>query len=214
MHSPPPCVFTQSPILPSHLFLFLTKSRLLRLMTYMMGLVVMRANFSLMISTSTFVNSPVLTALLAVSSARTFSRAVAKFSGKVTSAERPRPLAFLMALRSSSSVFVSDARSLRHSSDWMVSRSRMGSTESSTCTISSLSKALRTWKMPSTAAMCERKALPRPAPSAAPLMMPAMSQTERQAGTTDGGFHRSTRYWKRWSGTGHFASLGSMVQKG
>ena len=41
---------------------------------------------------------------------------------------------------------------------------RTGSTESSTCTISSFSKARTRWKIPSTAAMCDRKAFPSPAP--------------------------------------------------
>ena len=52
---------------------------------------------------------------------------------------------------------------------WMISRSATGSTLSSTCTTSGSSKALQTWKMPSTAAMLDKKALPRPSPSAAPL---------------------------------------------
>ena len=52
---------------------------------------------------------------------------------------------------------------------WMTSRSATGSTRSSTCTTSGSSKALQTWKMPSTAAMLDKKALPRPSPSAAPL---------------------------------------------
>lgn len=57
----------------------------------------------------------------------------------------------------------------RISHPWMISRSATGSTLSSTCTTSGSSKALQTWNIPSTAAMLDRKAFPRPSPSAAPL---------------------------------------------
>ncbi len=50
----------------------------------------------------------------------------------------------------------------------MISMSRTGLTSPSTCVMSALSKARSIMKMASTARMCERKALPRPAPSAAP----------------------------------------------
>lgn len=39
------------------------------------------------------------------------------------------------------------------------------------------------WKMASQALICERKALPRPCPSAAPFTNPAMSTTFKNAGT-------------------------------
>ena len=70
------------------------------------------------------------------------------------------------------------------------------------------------WKMPSTAWMCERKALPRPAPSLAPLTRPAMSVTVSTAGTTLFGRKDATRWSKRSSGTGTLLKFGSMVQKG
>ena len=52
---------------------------------------------------------------------------------------------------------------------WMISRSATGSTRSSTCTTSGSSKALHTWKMPSTPEMWLRKLFPSPSPAAAPL---------------------------------------------
>lgn len=58
-------------------------------------------------------------------------------------------------------------------------KSRTGSIESSTCSTSSLSKARTIWNIPSTAWMCERKALPSPSPCEAPLIRPAMSVTWR-----------------------------------
>ena len=53
--------------------------------------------------------------------------------------------------------------------EWMMSRSATGSTLSSTCTTSASSNARQTCIMPSTSWMCDRKALPRPSPCAAPL---------------------------------------------
>lgn len=50
----------------------------------------------------------------------------------------------------------------------MISMSRTGLTSPSTWVMSALSKALSIMKMASTARMCDKKALPRPAPSAAP----------------------------------------------
>ena len=43
------------------------------------------------------------------------------------------------------------------------------------------SKTRMMWKIASVAEMCERKALPRPSPDAAPLTRPAMSMTCREA---------------------------------
>jgi hypothetical protein len=49
------------------------------------------------------------------------------------------------------------------------------------------------WKMPSQALMCERKALPSPWPSDAPLTKPAISTTLRYAGTLLEGIFRKKR---------------------
>lgn len=76
--------------------------------------------------------------------------------------------------------------SLIRSSLVMISRSCTGSIRSSTCVMSGSSKVRHTWKIPSTAAMCDKKALPRPSPSAAPRTKPAMSTTSKNAGTWAG----------------------------
>lgn len=87
-------------------------------------------------------------------------------------------------------LFLSDSRrfsthsmSLRRSSVEMVSMSRTGSTSPSTCVTSASSNARTTWKMPSTARTCDKKALPRPAPVEAPAVKPAMSMHVKKAGT-------------------------------
>mmetsp|Transcript_12130 Transcript_12130/g.35043 ORF Transcript_12130/g.35043 Transcript_12130/m.35043 type:complete len:283 (-) Transcript_12130:91-939(-) len=114
--------------------------------------------------------------------------------------------------------FSSAATSFSRSSSRMISRSRTGSTESSTCVAMSpsavSSKVRTTWKMASVAEMWERKALPRPSPSAAPLTRPAMSKMVRYAGTSFFGFHMSHSLRHFGSGTSTLASVGSMVQKG
>ena len=74
----------------------------------------------------------------------------------------------------------------------MVARSRTGSTLSSTCTTSSDSKQRTTCRSASTPWMCDRNALPKPAPSLLPLIKPAMSVTDKYAGYTDGGAHSAT----------------------
>lgn len=45
--------------------------------------------------------------------------------------------------------------------------------------ISSFSKALTTWNIPSTAYICDKNAFPKPAPSLAPLTNPAMSVIDK-----------------------------------
>merc|ERR1711872_595951 len=93
-------------------------------------------------------------------------------------------------------------------------RSLTGSTPPSTWVMSSSSKARVTWKMASHALMLDKKALPNPWPSEAPLTRPAISTTLRKAGTLDAGFQWSQSQSYRSSGTGHLLSLGSMVQNG
>ena len=110
------------------------------------------------------------------------------------------------------------AMSFFRSSSPMIVRSRIGSTSPSTCDAASpsivSSKTRTTLKMASVALMCERKALPKPSPSAAPLTRPAMSTTERKAGTSDFGWNFSSRCLKLGSDSSTRASVGSIVQKG
>mmetsp|Transcript_26706 Transcript_26706/g.67939 ORF Transcript_26706/g.67939 Transcript_26706/m.67939 type:complete len:238 (+) Transcript_26706:816-1529(+) len=125
-----------------------------------------------------------------------------------------RPTSFL----SGSINFSMVATSFNRSSSRMISRSRTGSTLSSTWVATSpssvCSNVRHTWKIASTDEMCERNALPRPAPSEAPLTSPAMSIHVRKAGTTDLGFTVSCSSLKSASGTSTRASVGSIVQKG
>mmetsp|Transcript_14392 Transcript_14392/g.18195 ORF Transcript_14392/g.18195 Transcript_14392/m.18195 type:complete len:215 (-) Transcript_14392:255-899(-) len=89
---------------------------------------------------------------------------------------------------SSSTALAICCRSFWKSSFVMISKSRMGSTSPSLWMTSSLGKALTTWKIPSTAWMCDRKALPRPSPSWAPATRPAMSKMEIDAATLERGW--------------------------
>lgn len=97
-----------------------------------------------------------------------------------------------------SRAFIRFSSSLRRSSSEMISRSRTGSTSPSTCVTSGSSKARHRWKMLSQALMCERKSLPRPCPSAAPLTRPAMSTTLRYAGTTLQGERERENEYEDW----------------
>ena len=74
-----------------------------------------------------------------------------------------------------SSAFSTNSMSLMRSSSLMMSRSLIGSTSPSMWIISASSKHRTTWKMASTALICDRKALPKPAPVEDPLVKPAMS---------------------------------------
>lgn len=69
---------------------------------------------------------------------------------------------------------------LRRSSSLMISISRTGLTSPSTCVMSALSKARSIMKMASTARMCDKKALPSPAPSAAPFESKGKDKNERR----------------------------------
>lgn len=64
--------------------------------------------------------------------------------------------------------FSTHSISLSLSSVWIISISRRGLTSPSTWMTSESSNARTTWKMPSTARTCDKKALPRPAPVDAP----------------------------------------------
>ena len=58
-----------------------------------------------------------------------------------------------------------------------------GSTCPSTCTTSGSSNTRTTWQIASDSRMFARNLLPSPAPSDAPLTMPAMSTKDTTAGT-------------------------------
>ena len=55
------------------------------------------------------------------------------------------------------------------------------------------------WKMASTPRMCERKALPKPWPSWAPLTRPAMSTMLRYAGTLLAAVKKNDNHWSVYS---------------
>ena len=80
--------------------------------------------------------------------------------------------------------------------------------------ISASSKQRTTWKMASTARMCDKKAFPRPAPVEAPRVKPAISYMVRWAGTRDLGLYFSQSQSYLSSGTITRDSSGSMVAKG
>jgi len=84
-----------------------------------------------------------------------------------------------------SRAFSTNSISLMRSSSLMIVKSRTGSTSPSTWIISASSKQRTTWKMASTARMCDKKELPRPAPVEAPRVRPAISYTVKLAGTCD-----------------------------
>ena len=112
------------------------------------------------------------TSLPSFSHARTFSTvASSSFSFFISKLWPPRRVCFFKFSRD----FSTNSISLMRSSSLMIVRSRTGSTSPSTCIISASSKHRTTWKMASTARMCERKAFPRPAPVEAPRVRPAIS---------------------------------------
>ncbi len=80
--------------------------------------------------------------------------------------------------------FSTTCRSAIKSSVSMVSISRMGSTEPSTCTISLSSKHRTTCRIASTSLMFVRNLFPRPSPDDAPFTSPAISTSFRIAGMT------------------------------
>ena len=89
-------------------------------------------------------------------------------------------------------------RSARISSVLIVSMSSSGETRPSTWTTSSSVKARSTWQMASDSRMLARNLLPRPAPSLAPLTMPAMSTNcdggrQDPLGAEDAGQHLEPR---------------------
>lgn len=77
----------------------------------------------------------------------------------------------------------SNSSSLSRNSSEIVSKSLTGFTSPSTWMTSASSNARHRWKIPSHALIWERKAFPKPCPSAAPFTRPAISTTFKYAGT-------------------------------
>merc|ERR1719330_222711 len=105
-------------------------------------------------------------------------------------------------------------RSLMRNSLQIVAMSLTGSTVSSAWMTSSSSNARMTWIMPSTAWMCDRKALPKPSPLEAPEMRPAMSTTVTNAFTSLAGLCCATSQSNLSSSKKARVSVGSIVQNG
>ena len=79
--------------------------------------------------------------------------------------------------------FSSVWRSARISSVSITEMSSAASIRPSTCTTSESSNTRTTWQIASASRMLARNLLPSPAPSDAPLTMPAMSTNDTVAGT-------------------------------
>ena len=96
----------------------------------------------------------------------------------------------------------------------MISMSDLGSTLPSTCTTSSSANTRTTWQMASLSRMLARNLLPSPAPSEAPLTIPAMSTNVTGAGTIFSEPKILANSSRRGSGSATTPSLGSMVANG
>ena len=92
--------------------------------------------------------------------------------------------------------------------------SEAGSTRPSTCTTSGSSNTRTTWQIASDSRMFARNLLPSPAPSDAPLTMPAMSTNETVAGTIRAEANISASFCRRASGSGTTPTFGSIVANG
>ena len=110
--------------------------------------------------------------------------------------------------------FSTVSRSLNCSSRSMISLSRTGFTEPSTCTILSLSKQRSTCMIASVSRMLPRNWFPRPSPLLAPFTSPAMSTISHVAGTMRSGCISSASLLSRSSGTVICPICASIVQKG
>ncbi len=84
----------------------------------------------------------------------------------------------------------------------------------STCTTSSSANTRTTWQIASHSRMLARNLLPSPAPSEAPLTMPAMSTNVTGAGTIFSEPNISASLSSRGSGSGTTPSFGSIVANG
>jgi hypothetical protein len=89
---------------------------------------------------------------------------------------------FLFVFFNISNALSTHSMSFNLNSVEMICISLNGSTSPSTWMTSASSKARTTWKIPSTARTCDKKAFPRPAPVEAPAVRPAISIQVRNAG--------------------------------
>ena len=96
----------------------------------------------------------------------------------------------------------------------IVSMSDVGSTRPSTCTTSSSENTRTTWQIASASRMLARNLLPSPAPSLAPLTMPAMSTNDTVAGTILAEWNSAASLSSRGSGSGTTPTFGSIVANG
>ena len=96
----------------------------------------------------------------------------------------------------------------------MVSISLAGSTRPSTCTTSPSLNTRITWQIASLSRMFAKNLLPKPAPSEAPLTIPAISTKETAAGIIFSEPKISASLLNLESGTPTTPTLGSMVANG
>mmetsp|Transcript_10567 Transcript_10567/g.35030 ORF Transcript_10567/g.35030 Transcript_10567/m.35030 type:complete len:232 (-) Transcript_10567:395-1090(-) len=185
---PPPLESIHALIKGKYLLPPLTKAFRLMLIKKIMGFVVMHSGMSsLIFSISLAFQIARPSGLFSASKASARSMTVKKSGGSFIVGF------FLTSFSRRARCAETYAASFLQSSLVIVSKSRTGSTVSSTCVTSAESNARTTWKRPSTAWICDRKALPKPAPSDAPRIRPAMSTSCRYAGYLLGGFQRSQR---------------------
>ena len=125
-----------------------------------------------------------------------------------------RSLLSRASFSSRGSAFSTVCRSARISSVLMISMSSLGSTLPSTCTTSGSVKTRITWQIASLSRMLARNLLPSPAPSLAPLTMPAMSTNDTVAGSWRSEPKISASTASRGSGTPTTPTFGSIVANG
>ena len=96
----------------------------------------------------------------------------------------------------------------------IVSMSSRGLILPSTCMTSGSLNARMTWQIASASRMLARNLLPNPAPSLAPLTMPAMSTNDTTAGMIFTEAKIFARASRRGSGTPTTPTFGSIVANG
>ena len=106
------------------------------------------------------------------------------------------------------------SRSEKISSRLIVSMSRTGFTEPSTCTTFASSKQRTTWTIASTSRMFAKNWFPSPSPFDAPFTRPAISTNSITAGVVFAEWYISVKSFSRSSGTATTPTFGSIVQNG
>ena len=92
--------------------------------------------------------------------------------------------------------------------------SSKGETFPSTCTTSGSTKTLITWQIASVSRIFAKNLFPKPAPSDAPLTIPAISTKETEAGSISLESNMVASFLSLSSGTPTIPILGSIVAKG